>query len=299
MRLRILIDWKCYVAQITNLHPKFRLDRRFIDGERKRGRFGEFGYYELGDGLYEVSQLGIKDYIAVVKGRRVTIEEYDFERVVRRCKESGVPLEQVIREWYRARRRSSATLVEVASRLTEATIASVRREATAAARARRAMRSNRIPNMTARQAFEGSDASNTREYLKRVQREGVMGAIAADLFRCQKASTRAKSYRGSSVARAYARKGAAMADLCRRLASSAVLRWGWKADLGNGFAPWVLYVDLPNGQVSFHALGRGDGPDYPGNWDQQHMSEERILAFCDLVSPPAVSPLEVSGGIVS
>ena len=45
----------------------------------------------------------------------------------------------------------------------------------------------------------------------------------------------------------------------------------------------VLYVDLPNGQVSFHSPERFDGPDYLGEWDGLRMSEERIIQFCQEV----------------
>jgi hypothetical protein len=37
--------------------------------------------------------------------------------------------------------------------------------------------------------------------------------------------------------------------------------------LAQEFHQWVLYVDLPTGQVSFHTAARGVGPDYPGKWD--------------------------------
>ena len=52
-------------------------------------------------------------------------------------------------------------------------------------------------------------------------------------------------------------------------------------------ASWVLYVELPAGQVSFHSPTRGTGPDYTRDWDQQHASEERIIAFaCAVAAMP-------------
>ena len=47
--------------------------------------------------------------------------------------------------------------------------------------------------------------------------------------------------------------------------------------------PWVVYIDIPQGQVSFHSPDRYIGPDYMGEWDGSHMSEERILSYCDRV----------------
>lgn len=61
------------------------------------------------------------------------------------------------------------------------------------------------------------------------------------------------------------------------------MTWGWKQDPKEDRAKHVLYIDLPQGQVSFHATKRYRGPDYDGEWDGEHKSEERIIAFCDSV----------------
>ena len=45
----------------------------------------------------------------------------------------------------------------------------------------------------------------------------------------------------------------------------------------------VLYVDLPTGQVSFHAYGPSENRrEYDGKWDGTGLSEERIVKYCDL-----------------
>lgn len=56
--------------------------------------------------------------------------------------------------------------------------------------------------------------------------------------------------------------------------------------LGLGFDPdqpvhrLVLYVNLPSGQVSFHAAERGPGPDYPASWDGvTGIGPQRILTW--------------------
>lgn len=135
-------------------------------------------------------------------------------------------------------------------------------------------------------AFYGSDAALTRRVLHAVEEAGEAGWLGACLFRAQKSSTRAKCYRGGLGRRgpryrdlAYTRKEEAITLLCDELQTSTH-PWGWARDPGQPFAPWVLYIDLPDGQVSFHALERGRGPDYPEEWDQSHASEQRILAFC-------------------
>lgn len=129
--------------------------------------------------------------------------------------------------------------------------------------------------------FCQSDGIVTRRYLRQLGEVGLKGEIAADLFRAQKSSTRAKQYSRRYRDHAYRRKGECLSSLCFRLLSQNEISWGWKIDLGQSYAPWVLYVDLPQGQVSFHALERDQGPDYPGDWDGLHASESRILDFCD------------------
>lgn len=75
-------------------------------------------------------------------------------------------------------------------------------------------------------------------------------------------------------------------------ASRLGMRWGWKEDPTREFHRWVLYVDLPTGQVSFHAQTRNGGPDYTGDWDGvPGQSPQRIIRFvADIV---ALAPTRV------
>jgi len=59
------------------------------------------------------------------------------------------------------------------------------------------------------------------------------------------------------------------------------LNLGWGFDDANPVAKYVLFVDLPNGQVSFHSTEHYGGPKYGGKCDGCHMSHERIIEFCD------------------
>jgi hypothetical protein len=139
--------------------------------------------------------------------------------------------------------------------------------------------------------FTGSDGDATMALYARLAKLGGAGVIAMNLLRAQKNSDRAKVYRGGNRAgsyrkQAYSRKNWAMAQLCVELlahgADAGVSSWGWKLDpQAAGPHCWVLYVDLPGrGQVSFHTDVRGQGPDYPGNWDGAvGSSGNRILYF--------------------
>jgi len=138
------------------------------------------------------------------------------------------------------------------------------------------------------EAYKGSDAEVTRALYRDLASLGPQGMIALNLFRAQKSSERAKKYRGGIRGKgsyremAYSRKNWSLEQLCMCLKANPVFTYGWKKDPGNEFYPWVLYVDLPTGQVSFHSFIRGEGPDYPGNWDHEKgMSPQRIISFCD------------------
>lgn len=139
--------------------------------------------------------------------------------------------------------------------------------------------------MKAAEVYAGSDGEVTKAYYANLMDKGAVGIVAMNLFRAQKCSARAKVYRGRGYRdEAYERKQWSMGQLCECLAARPELRikFGWKEDPG-AHVPWLLYIDLPQGQVSFHSPERGKGPDYLGEWDQQHSSEERILEFCDMV----------------
>lgn len=151
--------------------------------------------------------------------------------------------------------------------------------------------------MRAIDVYRGSDGEATKTYYRALmERGGGAGMIAVNLFRAQKASARAKVYRGGVAGKgsfrgmAYDKKQWSIDQLCDvlRMDGAALgLRFGWKRDPGTLFGgqeSWVLYVDLPQGQVSFHSPVRGDGPDYSAEFDgERGMSELRILQFCDAV----------------
>ena len=148
--------------------------------------------------------------------------------------------------------------------------------------------------MRAIEVYQSSDGEVTKAYYAALSAKWRIGPIAMNLFRAQKASARAKVYRGgirgqgSYRSMAYERKGWALEQVCTALTESADLGipFGWQQDretpLG-GRASWILYAELPSGQVSFHSPTRYAGPDYNGAWDGQHLSLCRILVFCDAV----------------
>jgi hypothetical protein len=135
--------------------------------------------------------------------------------------------------------------------------------------------------------YLGSNAQATKSLYERLENKGPKGVLAANLIRAQKSSSRAKKYRGgipgmaSYKTLAYRHKQWSMDNLCRLLGSHAGslgIGWGWKIDPLQSFHAWVLYVDLPTGQVSFHSGPRGFGPDYPGDWDGvRGVSDKRII----------------------
>jgi hypothetical protein len=135
--------------------------------------------------------------------------------------------------------------------------------------------------------YLGSHGGRTRSYLSKLEKLGWEGKVAAQVFRAQKASSRAKAYKGgltnvSYSDLAYDAKAKAISRLCELLAEDPTrMTWGWKEDPSEDYAPWVLYVELPNGQVSFHSRERMTGPNFVGKWDEAYDSDLRILQFCD------------------
>jgi hypothetical protein len=149
-----------------------------------------------------------------------------------------------------------------------------------------------LGTLRASYVWQQSDGDVTREFYRRLAEKGPIGHVALNLFRANKCSARAKQYRGGLPGRgsfhnmAYERKSwsiGVLSEILKKYGRAAGIRWGWKVDLGTPGYSYVIYVDLPQGQVSFHNSHRLAGPDYPGEWDGQKLSTERIVQFCDAV----------------
>jgi hypothetical protein len=148
--------------------------------------------------------------------------------------------------------------------------------------------------MDASQIYFGSNGGASRSFCSKLEKLGPLGRIAAQLFRVQKASTRAKAYRGG-IRRsdgqhyayrdmAYDRKDECIEQLCWLLEHDACgMKWGWERDEKQYQAKNVLYVELPVGQVSFHCISRYGGKDFVGEWDGMNLSQERVIEFCQRV----------------
>lgn len=151
--------------------------------------------------------------------------------------------------------------------------------------------------MNVYEIYAGSNGDATKALYAQLETKGVAGIVALNLFRAQKCSERAKGYRrGSHKREAYDRKNWSMKNLAAALykhADDLNVTWGWKIDPAQSFHRWVLYVDLPTGQVSFHTAERGVGPDYAGDWDKAMASCSRILKWVASVlagEQPVVEP---------
>lgn len=132
--------------------------------------------------------------------------------------------------------------------------------------------------------YEGSDGDATKAMYAELEQLGPIGAIAVNLFRAQKNSSRAKEYRGRGYkGAAYDRKQWSMGNLTAILelhGGACSIPWGWGEDAKQTFHKFVLYVDLPTGQVSFHTAQRGTGPTYAGTWDGvANQSAQRIVSW--------------------
>lgn len=138
--------------------------------------------------------------------------------------------------------------------------------------------------MNALAIYQGSNGDETKALYGRLEALGPAGVIGLNLFRAQKCSARAKVYRRAHRSEAYDRKNWSLGNLDRALAQHGEalgLRWGWGKDEAQEFHKWVLYVDLPTGQVSFHAEAPLSAQRYPAEWDRSPLSAERIIRFVD------------------
>ena len=146
--------------------------------------------------------------------------------------------------------------------------------------------------VSASKVYHGSDGGVTRSFCCRLKKCGHVGQLAAALFMAQKYSSRAKTYqdgidlpdgrKASFTDLTYQKKNKHLEALCRLLSTdSCGFAWGWGKNPRQRYASYVLYVELPQGQVSFHSPTRIPGPEFPGVWDGQHANAERVIAFCD------------------
>lgn len=155
--------------------------------------------------------------------------------------------------------------------------------------------------------YDGRDGDATKRLYAELEQLGPTGVIAVNLLRASKTSEAAKRYRGgdkygSYRSQAYSRKQWSMENLARALVThgeSLSISWGWGRDLQQEFHQWVLYIDLPTGQVSFHTAARGVGPDYFGQWDGvRGTGAIRIIRWASSLSElmPAIANAVVNDG---
>jgi hypothetical protein len=145
--------------------------------------------------------------------------------------------------------------------------------------------------MNAYEVYKGSDGEATKALYRELEKLGALGLVAMNLFRAQKCSARAKVYRGGIRGKgsyrnmAYDRKGWSLKQLSQVLKDNELnISYGWGIDESQFHNRHVLYVDLPNGQVSFHSIERYEGGDYVGEWDGvRGVSDARIIRFCQHV----------------
>lgn len=152
--------------------------------------------------------------------------------------------------------------------------------------------------------YGASDGDATTTLYDELRAMGPVGEIALNMFRAQKNSARAKMYRPGRFgfrSDAYARKNDSIHRLTDALAlhaASAGIVWGWLEDDTRDVHNWILYVDLPTGQVSFHTVARGQGPNYKGRWDGvRQAAPPRICHWIASLFDPAAASQWPAGGV--
>ena len=142
-------------------------------------------------------------------------------------------------------------------------------------------------SITAMQAFDSRDREVTTAYQNALLCRGRAGQLAFGLFRAQKRSTLAKSYRGKYKRKSYDGKNEALKYLdavLTKWGDAMGVDWGWKKDPHQDYHNQVLYVHLKDArQASFHGEKAISKRQFRGAWDQRGGSEANILWYCDAV----------------
>lgn len=136
--------------------------------------------------------------------------------------------------------------------------------------------------MTSKEAMKTGSGEKVVEFLFELGARAEQGAIASALFRAQNNSSRAKRGRRGRRDR-YSNKNEALAALVMSLDIFKQHKFGWGYDEATIGYPHVLYVELPQGQVSFHSAKRFAGPIHDREWDSERASADRIAGYCDSV----------------
>lgn len=140
--------------------------------------------------------------------------------------------------------------------------------------------------MTVMEIYAGSNGQDTVALYARLEKLGPRGIVALNLFRAQKASVRAKVYRRRYRGFAYEKKNWSLGLLHAALVAHSTelqIEFGWREDPLQEYHKWVLYIDLPNGQISFHAASRMGPRDYEAPWNNELDSATRIIRFVETV----------------
>lgn len=136
------------------------------------------------------------------------------------------------------------------------------------------------------QVYKQQNGEVTKAYYAEMNAKGYAGMLAVALFRAQKRSDAAKRYRkgpGYKTA-AYDVKNWSISQVVAILQRHNFgFQWGWRKDPKSPGHPWVLYVNLPTGQCSFHTAERLAGPDFTGAWVPGDGSLTAILLYCEQV----------------
>lgn len=71
---------KSWVAEITGTHPKWKLNREFVNAVEENEWSGKV--YELNNGIYEVCDAGDREFIQVVNGEVEYLEYNEVTAIV-------------------------------------------------------------------------------------------------------------------------------------------------------------------------------------------------------------------------
>jgi len=138
------------------------------------------------------------------------------------------------------------------------------------------------------EAFETRSRDKTVEFQNDLLCRGRAGQLAFGLFRAQKRSTLAKTYRRHNDRQSsYDGKNEALQYLdavLSRWGAAMKIEWGWQVDRKTEVHQHVLYVQLTDKrQCSFHSGKCYSEKAFPDQWIPKPPVVDTVLWYCDAV----------------
>ena len=140
-------------------------------------------------------------------------------------------------------------------------------------------------------AFYGYDAMAIQDVKARLKAGGLKGELADLLFEAERTDLNAGVCRTTPACSwtsrhrrkwdRWIRALKALVSFLDRSASQLGIHWGWQEHENQTGPFWVVFIDLPTGQVFYSAPERLTDHQYEGSMEWSESNEIPIFEFCE------------------